>query len=88
MLARLAEFAFQPLNKKELKNSASNNALRANELLAKHFKLLTDVQEHSGKGGAPIAFIALPANGSEAPNLDSPANPTAAPHDNDGDASN
>ncbi len=42
VLTRLSEFAFQPLNGKELKNSAGINSLRATEMLAKHFKLLTD----------------------------------------------
>lgn len=39
--------------------------LRALEMLAKHFKLLTDVQEVSGKNGGPQIILHLPANGSE-----------------------
>ena len=55
-----------------LKKFKSTDKVRALEMLAKHFKLLTDRVEHTGAGGAPIAFIALPANGSEAEEFDSP----------------
>lgn len=40
--------------------------VRALELLAKHFKLLTEVHEHSGKDGGPMVVLTMPANGSEA----------------------
>lgn len=40
--------------------------VRALELLAKHFKLLTEVHEHSGKDGGPLVVLTMPANGSEA----------------------
>lgn len=65
VLASLAEIAFVPLTVKELKNQ-SHNKLRALELLAKHFKLLTDVQELGGKDGGPLVVLTMPANGSEA----------------------
>lgn len=74
-LARIALFAYQPLNPKELKNSAGINSLRACEMLGKHFKLFTDLHEHTGKDGAPMAFVALPSNDSEAPGHPSPAAP-------------
>lgn len=64
-LARLAEFAYQPLTVKELKGFAGHNAIRANELLAKHFKLLTDVHEHSVPAGIQVN-LSMPANDSEA----------------------
>ncbi len=43
-----------------------SDSLRALELLAKHFKLLTDVTELQGKGGEPLVLLTMPANGSEA----------------------
>lgn len=49
------------------------NKLHALEMLAKHFKLLTDVHEHSGKDGAPLVVVSLPANGSESTAGDEPA---------------
>jgi phage terminase small subunit len=43
-----------------------HDKLRALEMLAKHFKLLTDVQEVTGKDGGCLVVLHLPANGSEA----------------------
>lgn len=40
--------------------------VRSLEMLAKHFKLLTDVQEVTGKDGGPQVILNMPANGSEA----------------------
>jgi phage terminase small subunit len=40
--------------------------VRSLEMLARHFKLLTDVQETTGKDGGPIVTLTMPANGSEA----------------------
>lgn len=44
--------------------------VRALEMLAKHFKLLTDLHEVSGKDGAPLVVLTMPANGSEAPDTE------------------
>lgn len=41
--------------------------IRALEMLAKHFKLLTELHEHSGKDGGPMVILTMPSNGSEAP---------------------
>lgn len=41
--------------------------VRSLELLAKHFKLLTDVSEVSGKDGGPQVVLHIFENGSEAP---------------------
>ncbi len=41
--------------------------VRSLEMLAKYYKLLTDVQEHRGAGGGPLVILTMPANGSEAP---------------------
>lgn len=65
VLARLEAFASVQLSEKERKSSAGLNALRANELLAKHFKLLTDKVEHSGQENGINVNITLPSNGSE-----------------------
>lgn len=43
-----------------------SDKVRALEMLAKHFKLLTDVQEVTGKDGGPQVILTMPANGSEA----------------------
>ncbi len=59
VVKRIAEFAF---DKKHLRAS---DTLRACELLGKHFKLFTDVQELSGKDGEPLVLLTMPANGSE-----------------------
>lgn len=40
--------------------------VRALEMLAKHFKLLTDVQEVTGKDGGPQVILTMAANDSEA----------------------
>ncbi len=59
-LKRIAEIAYaKPLAKHA-------DILRACELIGKHFKMFTDVQEHHGKDGNPIqVIVTLPANGSE-----------------------
>lgn len=44
-----------------------SDKVRSLEMLAKHFKLLTDVQEITGKDGGPQVILTLPSNGSEAP---------------------
>lgn len=61
VMNRIAEYAF---DKKSIKPS---DVLKANEMLAKHFKLLTDVHEVAGKGGEPLVILTMPANGREAP---------------------
>lgn len=48
---------------RKIKNA---DKLRALEMLAKHFKLLTDVTELSGKDGGPMVVLTMPSNGSEA----------------------
>lgn len=85
VLARLSEFAFVPLTQKELKSSAGMNSIRATEILAKHFKLLTDVHELSGKDGQPLVVLTMPANGSEAQTSSSPTDeaPPAPPGEGD-----
>lgn len=65
ILSRLADFAYQPLTAREMKNSAGINALRACEMLGKHFKLFTELHEHTGKNGGPQVIVMLPGNGSE-----------------------
>lgn len=40
--------------------------VRALEMLAKYFKLLTDVSEVTGANGGPQVILTMPANGSEA----------------------
>jgi phage terminase small subunit len=42
-----------------------NDKVKSLEILAKHFKLLTDVQEVTGKDGGPQVIITLPQNGFE-----------------------
>lgn len=69
VIARIREFA---LDKKTIKPS---DTLKACEMLGKHFNIFTDSVQVTGKGGGPIAFIGLPANGSEAEEYDSPQNP-------------
>lgn len=64
ILARIAEFAFE---KEYIKSS---NILKALELLGKHRKLFTDVQEITGKDGGPQVILTMPSNGSEAPEND------------------
>ena len=49
----------------ETKKVKFNDKVRALEMLAKHFKLLTDVSEVSGKDGAPLVVLTMPSNGSE-----------------------
>lgn len=49
--------------------------VRALEMLGKHFKLFTEVHEHSGKDGGPMVVLTMPANGSEAP--EAPIDPEA-----------
>lgn len=45
-----------------------SDKVRALEMLAKHFKLLTDVQEISGRNGETISVnLTMPSNGSEVP---------------------
>lgn len=44
-----------------------SDKVRSLEMLAKHFKLLTDVQEITGKDGGPQVILTMPANGSEKP---------------------
>lgn len=61
VLQRIAEFA---LEKKFIK---PGDTLKALEMLAKHFKLLTDVSEVTGKDGGPQVILTMPVNGSEAP---------------------
>lgn len=53
--------------------------LRALEMLAKHFKLLTDQIEIGGMGGEPIVHILLPANGREAAGTELQPAPVPAP---------
>ena len=59
ILGRIAEFAF---DKKGIRES---DTLKACELLGKHQKLFTDVQEIGGKDGGPVVVLTMPANGSE-----------------------
>jgi phage terminase small subunit len=42
-----------------------NDKVRALEMLARHFKLLTDITELTGKDGGPHVVLTMPANGSE-----------------------
>lgn len=46
------------------------------EMLARHFKLLTDVHELAGKDGGPLVVLTMPANGSESA---APATPALTP---------
>lgn len=48
------------------KYAKNTDVLKACELLGKHFKLFTDVQEITGKDGGPQVILTMPANGSEA----------------------
>lgn len=60
VLQRIAEIAFYTPKAK------TSDVLRACEMLGKHFKLFTDVQEIAGKdGGGPQIILTMPANGSE-----------------------
>ena len=45
-----------------------HDKLRALEMLAKHFKILTDSIEIAGRAGGPQVILTLPANGSEKEN--------------------
>lgn len=49
----------------ETKKIKLTDKVRSLEMLAKHFKLLTDIVEHSGKDGGPVVVLTMPANGSE-----------------------
>lgn len=51
----------------ETKKIRLTDKVRALEMLAKHFKLLTEIHEHTGKDGGPQVVIMLPGNGSEVP---------------------
>lgn len=62
VLGELRELAFHKVTKKQIRTSDKVKAL---EMLAKHFKLLTEVHEHSGKDGQPLVTLTMPANGSE-----------------------
>lgn len=44
-----------------------HDKVRSLDMLARHFKLLTDMHEISGKDGGPQVILTLPANGSEKP---------------------
>lgn len=59
LIRRISDFAF---NKPSIKAS---DILKACEMLGKHFKLFTDVQEITGKDGGPQVVLTMPANGSE-----------------------
>lgn len=63
VIKRIAEIAFaKDFFKKD------SDILKACELLGKHFKLFTEVQEITGKDGGPQVILTLPSNGSEAEN--------------------
>lgn len=67
-------------NKRKIGNVSKirlTDKVRALEMLAKHFKLLTELHEHSGKDGAPLIVLTLPKNGSEA--VVPPETPKAPP---------
>lgn len=66
VIEEISKIALQDLTKMEMKK-ISGNKLKALELLAKHFKLLTDKFEHTGANGEPLVkvSISLPANGRE-----------------------
>lgn len=56
-------------NKKKIgvtRKIKKTDSIRALELLAKHFKLLTDLHEIAGKDGGPLVVLTMPSNGSEA----------------------
>lgn len=59
-LRRIAEIAYHdPVAKR-------SDVLKACELLGRHHKQFTDVQEVSGPDGGPQVVLTMPANGSEA----------------------
>lgn len=68
VIAKLGEIAFTELSKpnKKLIRPKYSDQTKALEILAKHFKLLTDVTQHTGPNGGPVVILTLPRNGSEA----------------------
>lgn len=67
VLNEIGSLAFH--DHKKIKNKLrAADKLKALELLAKHFKLLTDMTEVSGKNGEAVQVIlTMPKNNSEAP---------------------
>lgn len=49
----------------ETKKIKLSDKVRALEMLGKHFKLFTEIQEITGKDGGPQVIITLPGNGRE-----------------------
>jgi len=64
-IREIAEIAYQKLNKNELKKISANK-LRALELIGKHFKMFTEVQDVNAKVEHSGVSITVYENGSEA----------------------
>lgn len=74
VIEELAKIAFHDHSKKVkskeqfLKSALikTSDKVKSLEILAKYFKLLTDVHEHSARDGGPIVVLTMGANDSEA----------------------
>ncbi len=69
VIQEIGGIAFADITKFRRKTARikTSDKVKSLEILAKHFKLMTDLVETTGVDGGPIVILTMPANGSEAP---------------------
>lgn len=66
VMQEIAGIAYTNIAGKDAPRVKTSDKVKSLEILAKHFKLMTDVHEVTGRDGGPQIVLHMPANGREA----------------------